>query len=985
MPPSLHEQLCASKQRQRQAQLASLSAPGSPFAGPLSDAEQKLHALSLRELVAECSAGNVAPREVLAAYGKKALAAQRRTNCVSDFLLEEAGTAGVGLGGGGDGDCASSANAGMQEYPLLGTPSTSRGTTARSDSPAASTVPALTSAPLVRLLRDAGALLLAKTTVPACLFDNETSSDTFGRTTNPWNPAHAVGASTGGGAALLACGASLIEIATDLAGSARIPAHFCGIYGLKGSEGRFPTAQTGTPVPGLESVRILAATMARRVEDLEEFWRRVVGMRPWVYDFTCVPMPWRPVDLQQEGRKLKWGVIWDDGICEPTPACRRALAVVVEALRSQGHEVVDFEPPNIAELLTIGYQLVFAEGGVQVRDAVLPGETLNPPLKDTISLFSLPRLCKRFPGWLERPTDPFAASLLAAMHPKTVLEERALVVRRDALRAEWHDRWTEENLDFVLTVPHALPALENGTGERASLLSAGYTFLFNMLDYTAGVLPVTTVDKRVDALPRDFYTSPTSRYRGMSGAAKGAWSVYDARKMHGLPLGVQIAGRRMEEEKVLEGMKVVEAALSAAGTPYIPPATICSAPFSKRKSLKRVEISHRTLLALPVHCGCLDTLAAGSGFWMDALSEETIQYHLLVSRLLVLSPFALLVYEYALTLDEEISRYWGKRLTWGASLFYLNRYLALFGTVPVVAEFLLSTDDPLKQPVRVVVPPAWHLLIRTDVTFYPACPYHIYFALVSQILVAVILLTRTYALYERNKVILGLTLGVLVAGTTSSAIILSIGRRRDTLDERLHSLGCPGATSYDSSIRTAAAWVSMLVFDTVIFCLTLLKTFRHGLGGNLFTILLRDGAIYFFIMVACNAGNIVSYIAGGPILSGCATTLVNVLSSVVISRILLNLRDPRLLRATRTRRSSSSDNTYTHTRVQSDVALITTVVSLEDEDEDEAEAEADGQTSASYLGGFWSGSGTGTGEHSTRSRSGVQEIALKTFGTRRER
>jgi hypothetical protein len=116
-----------------------------------------------------------------------------------------------------------------------------------------------------------------------------------------------------------------------------------------------------------------------------------------------------------------------------------------------------------------------------MRDGGLPHETLNPPLKGTIGLLALPRFVKSIMAYFSRATDPFYASLLEVMHPKTVVEERALVARRDDFRAAWHDRWTEENLDFVITVPHPLPALENGTGERASLMSAGYTFLFNMV------------------------------------------------------------------------------------------------------------------------------------------------------------------------------------------------------------------------------------------------------------------------------------------------------------------------------------------------------------------------------------------------------------------------------------------------------------------------------------------------------------------------
>ncbi|KAJ7096609.1 amidase signature domain-containing protein [Mycena belliarum] len=569
---SLHRRACALKQRERQAQIDALFAV---YSQPLSKKEEKLHALPLSRLVSECKSGSVAPNDVLSAYGKKTLRAHQLTNCITDFMFEEAlEIPAFAVYTSTSESDAGSVNAQMRDCPLLGVPISLKDTVniAGHDTTIGLSRfvnhPVPTSAPLVRMLQDAGAILHAKTTVPTVLIAIETESDVFGRTSNPYNTAHSVGASTGGGGALVACGGSKIEIATDLAGSSRIPAHFCGIYGLKGSVGRFPMWGTVWAMPGFESVQIVAAPMAGSLADLEEFWKRMVAMKPWTYDFTCVPLPWQKVDLQIEGRKLKWGVIWEDGICEPSPACKRALSLVANALKLQGHEVVEFSPPSISDLLTLGYQLVFSDGGVQMRDIGLPGETLNPPLKGTIDLLALPRFMKNIIGYFKRATDPFYATLVKTMHPKTVLEERDLVARRDQFRAEWHERWTEEHLDFVILVPHPLPALENGTGERASLISAGYTFLFNLLDYTAGVLPVTFVDKLTDSLPPDFMSSP--KYKGMNAIAQGAYSVYDAEKMHGLPCGVQIAGRRMEEEKVLEGMKVIETALALAGTPFVP-------------------------------------------------------------------------------------------------------------------------------------------------------------------------------------------------------------------------------------------------------------------------------------------------------------------------------------------------------------------------------------------------------------------------------
>jgi Asp-tRNA(Asn)/Glu-tRNA(Gln) amidotransferase A subunit family amidase len=71
----------------------------------------------------------------------------------------------------------------------------------------------------------------------------------------------------------------------------------------------------------------------------------------------------------------------------------------------------------------------------------------------------------------------------------------------------------------------------------------------------------------LDRLPPDFVSS--EYFRSLSGVGKAAYSVYDAEKMHGLPLGVQVVGRRLEEEKVLEGMQVIETALRQQGSVFL--------------------------------------------------------------------------------------------------------------------------------------------------------------------------------------------------------------------------------------------------------------------------------------------------------------------------------------------------------------------------------------------------------------------------------
>ena len=103
---------------------------------------------------------------------------------------------------------------------------------------------------VVRRLREAGAVIIGKTNCPEFAAGGNTFNEVFGRTRNPWDPTKSAGGSTGGGAAALASGMIALAEGTDLGGSLRIPASFCGIVGLRPSVGlcrRIPPIGSGTP------------------------------------------------------------------------------------------------------------------------------------------------------------------------------------------------------------------------------------------------------------------------------------------------------------------------------------------------------------------------------------------------------------------------------------------------------------------------------------------------------------------------------------------------------------------------------------------------------------------------------------------------------------------------------------------------------------------------------------------------------------------
>jgi amidase len=126
-------------------------------------------------------------------------------------------------------------------------------------------------APIVRRLKRAGVALMGKTNVPSMLADWQSNNPVYGRTNNPWNLALTPGGSTGGGSAALAAGLTPLEFGSDIGGSIRVPAAFCGVFGHRPSEtalprsGQFPFP----PMPNPAVFMGVQGPMARSAEDLE--------------------------------------------------------------------------------------------------------------------------------------------------------------------------------------------------------------------------------------------------------------------------------------------------------------------------------------------------------------------------------------------------------------------------------------------------------------------------------------------------------------------------------------------------------------------------------------------------------------------------------------------------------------------------------------------------------------------------------------------
>jgi amidase len=212
---------------------------------------------------------------------------------------------------------------------------------------------------IVRRLRDAGAVIIGKTNTPEFAAGGNTWNDVFGRTHNPWDPTKSAGGSTGGGAVGLATGMIALAEGTDLGGSLRIPASFCGVVGLRPSPGLVPTHPSDWVWDTLQ----VTGPMARSAEDVALMLQAVAG--PSAYAPLRQPTAGRDfVAAVHAGPKKGLRVAYCPDIAGigVDPDIEGVCRAAANALASAGHDVeetqLDLAKARDAFLALRGYWFV---------------------------------------------------------------------------------------------------------------------------------------------------------------------------------------------------------------------------------------------------------------------------------------------------------------------------------------------------------------------------------------------------------------------------------------------------------------------------------------------------------------------------------------------------------------------------------------------------------------------------------------------------
>lgn len=348
-------------------------------------------------------------------------------------------------------------------------------------------------APAVRGLRARGAFIFAKTNTSELALEYNAENPVFGRTNNPHDLARTPGGSSGGCAAAVAACLTPASLGSDMVGSVRVPAHFCGVCGYKPSAGLLPAEGHFPPSPTEPEEPASLGFLARTVDDLA----LLAGYK--------LDAPERLV------RRSRVAFYTDDCNVPVSPEIERAVRVAASALREAGCEVFEALPPGVRQGPRLWVELFAARVRLDVRAAYAGREELAGPAARAL---------------LERARPADDTVTRAASERAQLLAELCVWMERTPLLIA--------PVAAVPALPHDARRVEVGGRAFGIFRAFGYSQAFNVFGLPAVAVPAL-------------------------------------RTKEGLPVGVQLVGRRGADRLALGAARLVESALGGWQPPPLAP------------------------------------------------------------------------------------------------------------------------------------------------------------------------------------------------------------------------------------------------------------------------------------------------------------------------------------------------------------------------------------------------------------------------------
>lgn len=324
-------------------------------------------------------------------------------------------------------------------------------------------------ATVVARIKAAGAILLGKSNTPEFTCCLETDNLVYGRTNNPFDLARSPGGSSGGAAAIVAAGGAPFDVGSDTGGSIRVPAHFCGVAGIKPTSGRVSRFRHILGLRGIFEPFTQLGPISRAVEDLALVLSVIAGP-DWRNPFV-VPMPMGAPSAVKVP-DLRVAYFTDNGFYTPTDDTIDTVQAAADAIAESGAEVRAALPDGIEQTQDIFLGLLFADGLNWIDDLLERAGTSQP--------------------------HPWIGEALKDRDPPSSAADIGRLV----------DRWNEyratligfmEHYDVIVCPAVGFPApAHGGTLTEEALPAFSYTETFNLTGWPAAVVRCGTSS---DGLP----------------------------------------------------------------------------------------------------------------------------------------------------------------------------------------------------------------------------------------------------------------------------------------------------------------------------------------------------------------------------------------------------------------------------------------------------------------------------------------------------
>ncbi|KAH8892817.1 amidase [Thozetella sp. PMI_491] len=380
---------------------------------------------------------------------------------------------------------------------------------------------------MVAILRKLGAVFYCKTNQPQSIMHLESASP-LGRVLNPFNIHLSAGGSTGGEAALVALRGSVLGVGTDIGGSVRCPAGFCGIYGFKPTSYTLPMKDF-LPNGFAAELNVLCSTgpMCTSLRDMDLFMSLILGERPYLEDPRVIPIQWSGEAAPRKA-SLRVGFLMNDGDIQPQPPVTRALNWAREQLLSSFRfEVTDFAPWGAARAVANIRKAYWPDGGAGLKASL--AATGEPMFKMT--------------QWIIKDAEG------PDIGAEGVHQQR---MERDKFRLDFAEHWAAQNVDVVICPVFVGPACVHDTSYYWN-----YTAFWNYVDYPAAVVPTP-----IRALAKGEEGYAPANATPLSERCKHVRQLWEEGDFEGAPVNLQIVARRYHDNDLFAALESLKAALN---------------------------------------------------------------------------------------------------------------------------------------------------------------------------------------------------------------------------------------------------------------------------------------------------------------------------------------------------------------------------------------------------------------------------------------